>query len=116
MIRKLYHNLYLRLLLAVACLGGFIYWMFSTADRNVEAWEQRGLKTYAIVTKAGFNNAYFQYSVQGTQYDYVKTITRPNETEATRLQLGDTLEVTYLPEDPGNAWISLKSWEKYRNR
>ncbi len=92
-----------------------VYWMYHKVNVDREKLNSRGVKTIGIVSDIPGRSATIAYVANHQTWEYLKSLKGQNRSIVDALNVGDTLEVTYLPEDPELAYVDLKSWWNFRN-
>ena len=92
-----------------------VYWMYHKVNVDFEKLNSRGVKTIGIVSGNLGTIATIDYVANHQTWEYLKSLKSQNRSIVDALNIGDTLEVTYLPEDPELAYVDLESWWNFRN-
>lgn len=100
---------------ALTVLVTMVYWMYHKVNVDREKLNSRGVKTIGIVSGNLGTIATIDYVANHQTWEYLIPLKGRNRSIVDALNVGDTLEVTYLPEDPELAHVDLKSWWNFRN-
>jgi hypothetical protein len=106
---------FLSFIATVSILITMIYWMFHKVQVDFELLNSQGVKTIGIISNIPGRSTKIAYVVDGQRWEYLKPLKGQTRSIVDRLKVGDTLEVTYLPEDPKLAYINLQSWLQFHN-
>jgi hypothetical protein len=107
---------FLQLLLALALLVSVLGIMYLNLSNERKKLREKGVKTFAVFTSIGYNRGYAEYKVNGKIYQAIKSMRSTEDRLRERLQVGDTVDVIYVSDEPEVYKLLLESWDNYRNR